>query len=93
MGGQSIDAGDYWESLREHRLPFFLGERALWRISVPQSTEPPQPSPMRPHSAPVLAQVSGWQAARQRFGTPPAPHTCPCVQLPQSTEPPQPLPM
>ena len=40
MGGEAIDAGDYWESLREHRLPFFSGERALWRISVPQSFEP-----------------------------------------------------
>ena len=40
MGGEAIDAGDYWESLREHRLAFFSGETALWRISVPQSFEP-----------------------------------------------------
>jgi glycolate oxidase FAD binding subunit len=40
MGGESIDAGDYWRDLREHRLPFFAGERALWRVSVPQTTAP-----------------------------------------------------
>jgi len=40
MGGESIDAGDYWTSLREQRLPFFSGDRPLWRISVPQATEP-----------------------------------------------------
>ena len=40
MGGESIEAGDYWADLREHRLPFFAADRALWRISVPQATEP-----------------------------------------------------
>jgi glycolate oxidase FAD binding subunit len=40
MGGEAVEAGDYWESLREQRLPFFASERALWRISVPQSVEP-----------------------------------------------------
>jgi len=40
MGGEPIDAGDYWTSLREQRLPFFSGDQALWRISVPQTTEP-----------------------------------------------------
>jgi glycolate oxidase FAD binding subunit len=37
MGGDEIDAGAYWESLREHRLPFFAAERELWRLSVPQT--------------------------------------------------------
>jgi glycolate oxidase FAD binding subunit len=40
MGGESIDAGDYWEELREHRLPFFARDAALWRVSVPQAVEP-----------------------------------------------------
>jgi glycolate oxidase FAD binding subunit len=40
MGGETIDAGDYWTSLREHRLAFFGQDRPLWRISVPQACEP-----------------------------------------------------
>jgi glycolate oxidase FAD binding subunit len=40
MGGESVDAGDYWVSLREHRLPFFIGGAPLWRVSVPQAAEP-----------------------------------------------------
>jgi len=40
MGGESIEAASYWNDLREQRLPFFSQDRPLWRISVPQSTEP-----------------------------------------------------
>jgi glycolate oxidase FAD binding subunit len=40
MGGETVAAGDYWRELREHRLPFFAGDRALWRVSVPQASEP-----------------------------------------------------
>ena len=40
MGGEAIEAGDYWRDVREQRLAFFSGERPLWRISVPQATEP-----------------------------------------------------
>jgi glycolate oxidase FAD binding subunit len=40
MGGEAIDAGEYWRELREHRLPFFSTGRALWRISVPQAAVP-----------------------------------------------------
>ena len=40
MGGEAIDAGDYWRDLREQRLPFFAGDRPLWRVSVPQACEP-----------------------------------------------------
>ena len=40
MGGDSVEAGDYWARLREHRLPFFAGGGALWRVSVPQAAEP-----------------------------------------------------
>ena len=39
MGGEEIDPGDYWRDLREHRLAFFSSD-ALWRVSVPQTTEP-----------------------------------------------------
>src|SRR5262249_51482224 len=46
MGGESIEAGDYWERLREHRLPFFARDGALWRVSVPQAGGPlPLPFP------------------------------------------------
>jgi len=40
MGGEGIDAGDYLIQLREQRLPFFSGDRPLWRVSVPQASEP-----------------------------------------------------
>jgi glycolate oxidase FAD binding subunit len=40
MGGEAIDAGSYWSDLREHRLPFFARDRPLWRVSVPQASEP-----------------------------------------------------
>jgi glycolate oxidase FAD binding subunit len=40
MGGEEIDAGEYWADLREHRLGFFAGGAALWRLSVPQTAEP-----------------------------------------------------
>jgi glycolate oxidase FAD binding subunit len=39
MGGEEIDPGDYWRDLREHRLAFF-SPGALWRVSVPQTTDP-----------------------------------------------------
>jgi glycolate oxidase FAD binding subunit len=32
------NAGCFWEDLREQRLPFFGGEDALWRLSVPSTT-------------------------------------------------------
>jgi glycolate oxidase FAD binding subunit len=43
MGGHEIDAGDYWRDLREHRLAFF-SRAPLWRVSVPQTTDPVMPS-------------------------------------------------
>ncbi len=39
IGGEAVpDAGSFWEALREQRLPFFGGEDALWRLSVPSTT-------------------------------------------------------
>ena len=41
IGGDTIDAGHgFWESLREHRHPFFANERPLWRLSLASSTPP-----------------------------------------------------
>ncbi len=40
MGGAEVaDAAQYWNDLREHRLPFFAAGRPLWRLSLPQTTE------------------------------------------------------
>ena len=40
MGGEEIDAGDYWRDLREQRLAFFSAARPLWRLSLPQTATP-----------------------------------------------------
>jgi glycolate oxidase FAD binding subunit len=40
MGGEEIDAGDYWRDLRDQRLAFFSTDAPLWRVSVPQTAEP-----------------------------------------------------
>lgn len=37
LGGETLD-GEYWELLRDWRLPFFSDARPLWRISVPIAT-------------------------------------------------------
>jgi glycolate oxidase FAD binding subunit len=42
MGGDEVEGADYWRDLREHRLPFF-SPGTLWRVSVPQTTEPIMP--------------------------------------------------
>ncbi|HEY2630517.1 MAG TPA: glycolate oxidase subunit GlcE [Usitatibacter sp.] len=46
MGGEEIDAGTYWNDLREHRLPFFASGGPLWRLSLPQTA----PKISTPHS-------------------------------------------
>jgi glycolate oxidase FAD binding subunit len=39
LGGQVMeDCSAFWESVREQRHPFFAGEGALWRMSVPSTT-------------------------------------------------------
>ncbi|MEO5677444.1 MAG: FAD-linked oxidase C-terminal domain-containing protein, partial [Usitatibacter sp.] len=41
MGGEEVHEGaGYWRELREHRLAFFAPGRPLWRLSVPQTSEP-----------------------------------------------------
>lgn len=37
IGGDALDGG-FWPALREQRLPFFDGERPLWRLSLPPAT-------------------------------------------------------
>jgi glycolate oxidase FAD binding subunit len=39
LGGEPGPDG-IWADLREHRLPFFAGEQALWRVSVPPAAAP-----------------------------------------------------
>jgi len=39
LGGEVIaDSERFWEALREQQHPFFAGEGALWRLSVPSTT-------------------------------------------------------
>jgi len=40
IGGEPVEAGDYWRDLREQRLAFFAGGGPLWRLSLPQTAEP-----------------------------------------------------
>jgi glycolate oxidase FAD binding subunit len=38
LGGEVVfDCEPFWEGLREQRHPFFAGEGALWRLSVPST--------------------------------------------------------
>ncbi|RZA29956.1 MAG: glycolate oxidase subunit GlcE [Lysobacteraceae bacterium] len=38
IGGEIVSDAACWEELREQRQPFFGGEDALWRLSVPSTT-------------------------------------------------------
>ena len=39
LGGDLVEDGDaFWSKLREHQLPFFAGEQALWRLSIPPAS-------------------------------------------------------
>jgi len=40
LGGERLDTDAFWDELREQRLPFFAGERPLWRLSLPPAAEP-----------------------------------------------------
>lgn len=44
LGGDRLgDATAYWMALRDHKLPFFLGDGPpLWRISLPPLAQPPK---------------------------------------------------
>jgi len=47
LGGEIMSGGDeYWESVREQRLPFFAAAPELWRVALPaHSPELPVPGP------------------------------------------------
>ena len=54
LGGELVHAADeYWDSVREHRLAFFVAARELWRVSLPAHT-PPLPIP-----GPILVEWGG----------------------------------
>ena len=40
IGGEVLPDASCWEELREQRQPFFGGEDALWRLSLPSTTGP-----------------------------------------------------
>jgi hypothetical protein len=67
-------------------------------VQVPQSIDPPQPSPTTPQYFPfawvhwVGVQTPESRAAPQTPGVPPPPQVWPPVQVPQSIDPPQPSP-
>jgi glycolate oxidase FAD binding subunit len=44
LGGEIVD-GPFWSALRDHELPFFAGEQALWRLSLPTHKQLPQSLP------------------------------------------------
>lgn len=39
LGGETVSA-DFWRQLRDHRLPFFVDPRPLWRLSVGSNRTP-----------------------------------------------------
>src|SRR5580700_2988253 len=65
----------------------------VWgRVQVPQSSMPPQPSPLVPQLTPSAMQVVGTHEVPQTLGTGgvPAPHTWFPVHMPHMRMPPQP---
>ena len=44
IGGTRVEAGSFWDEVREHRHAFFGGPEPLWRLAVP-STCPPLGAP------------------------------------------------
>jgi glycolate oxidase FAD binding subunit len=68
LGGSQEANNDYWLGLREHTLPFFLGESSLWRLSVPSiapELEFPQP-PLIEWGGALRWVRSDWPAAKIR---------------------------
>jgi len=45
IGGEPLANGEqFWQQLREHQLPFFSGEKPLWRLSVPATASTFEPA-------------------------------------------------
>ena len=40
IGGTRVEAGQFWEGVREHRHAFFDGPQPLWRVAVPSVCPP-----------------------------------------------------
>lgn len=55
IGGEQEEGGRFWSGLREQRLPFFEGDRPLWRLSVPSD------APMHPSTNGCLIDWGGAQ--------------------------------
>ncbi|HEV2270690.1 MAG TPA: glycolate oxidase subunit GlcE [Steroidobacteraceae bacterium] len=63
LGGEMVtDSDEYWESVREQRLPFFAAAHELWRVSLPaHSPELPVPGPLLLEWGGSLRWLSGPQ--------------------------------
>jgi hypothetical protein len=74
--------------LHSHLLGVPLAAHVAGAVQVPQSSEPPQPSSTKPHSAPSAVHVLGEHP--QMFASPPPPQDAGAVHvLPQSSIDPQ----
>jgi len=40
VGGTRVEAGQFWDEVREHKHAFFGGSEALWRVAVPSVCPP-----------------------------------------------------
>lgn len=85
LGGEVVeDAERWWADLREQRLPWFAGDAALWRVSVPPTTPPLRLDGMllewnggqrwvrgdhAPEAMHPMARALGGHATRFRGGT------------------------
>lgn len=69
LGGELMgSADDYWESVRDQRLPFFAAAPELWRVSLPAN------SPSLPVAGPTLIEWGGslrWLPAPSDGSAPP----------------------
>ena len=55
-GGEPLSgAGAFWQALRDHDLPFFKGQAALWRLSIRS------PAPVEGYPGPLLIDWCGAQ--------------------------------
>ncbi|MGF1643330.1 MAG: glycolate oxidase subunit GlcE [Thiotrichales bacterium] len=54
LGGEPLaDADDFWLRLKNHSLPFFAGDKPLWRLSLPPD------APSLEHEGPELHEWNG----------------------------------
>jgi len=42
-GGETLDdAGNFWQTIKEHQHPFFQSQKPLWRLSIPPANAAPE---------------------------------------------------